>query len=104
MVADRPDDRHALAFESSNRVVDAPRVDRFPFLAAKLGRANRFLARCAEDVPFSSVLDVFDFCPSARLPPWPAGPWSADLGRLIFGLLVLGSCISLFGKILYANG
>src|SRR5262249_18751095 len=37
-----PDDRHTLALESSNRVVDAPRVDRFPFLAAKLGRANRF--------------------------------------------------------------
>src|SRR5262249_4215630 len=37
-----PDDRHTLALESSNRVVDAPRVDLFPFLAAKLGRANRF--------------------------------------------------------------
>src|SRR5262249_26558393 len=37
-----PDDRHTLAIESSNRVVHAPRVDLFPFLAAKLGRAIRF--------------------------------------------------------------
>src|SRR5215475_7145593 len=37
-----PDDRDALALEGSNRVVDAPRVDPFPFLAAKLGRAAIF--------------------------------------------------------------
>src|SRR6185295_4734117 len=37
-----PDDRHALALESSNRVVDPPRVDLFPFVAAKLGRADSF--------------------------------------------------------------
>src|SRR5262245_21230753 len=38
-----PDDLHALALKSSNCVVDAPRVNLFPFLAAKLGRATSFL-------------------------------------------------------------
>src|SRR5262249_7824363 len=33
---------HGLALESSNRVIDAPRLDLFPFLAAKLGRCTSF--------------------------------------------------------------
>src|SRR5262249_30242698 len=86
-----PDDRHTLALESSNRVVNAPRVDLFPFLAAKLGRANRFFGT-------GPTVFIRIGCRRGLLPIlfFVLGP--RILGRLIFSLLVVCSCISLFGK------
>src|SRR5262249_28101862 len=101
-----PDDRDALALESSDRVVDAPRVDLFPFPTAKLGRAAIFFgtlrrgrALLGRIVGVSRLFTNLFFDFPLGLPVLGL----RILRRLIFSLLLLGSCISLFGKILVAN-
>ena len=94
-----PDDRHALTFQCGDGLVDTPRVDLCPFVAAELGIATSFFARLRRGrADLVSIVSLGGLLPASFL----AG-FARPFLRLRFGLLILGSCFGLFDEIFFAN-